>query len=62
MPKKGSKLPWKVRFEWSNGVKGVRACFTQDDAEMYADEIRRAGEARDDIDVTVVVEYVEPAS
>ena len=57
MPKRGSKLPWKVHYVWSNGVKGTRACFTQDDAEFYAAEIRRAGEARPDASVTVVVRH-----
>ena len=57
MPKRGAKLPWRVYFEWSNGIKGTRACYSRDDAEMYADQIRRAGESRSDASVTVVIEH-----
>ncbi len=58
MAKRGEKQPWKVRYEWSNGIKGTVARSSQELAEIKADEIRRAGELRSDADVTVTVEKV----
>ena len=59
MAKRGEKQPWKVCYEWTNGGKGVVACSSEDLAEMKAAEIRRAGEWRDDAEVSVQVVKVE---
>ena len=56
MAKRGEKQPWKVRYEWSNGVKGMNSYTSEDLAESKADQIRQAGERRDDISVSVTVE------
>lgn len=58
MAKRGEKRPWKVRFEWSNGVKGVITCATEEEADRRASEIRSASEWQPDADVTVTVEKV----
>lgn len=58
MPKKGSRSTHRVRFEWSSGIKGVVACYSKDEAEMKANEIRRAAEWREGFTVTVTIEPV----
>lgn len=58
MAKRGEKRPWKVRYEWSNGIKGTVACGDEWLANHKADEIRQAGERRDDVSVTVTVEKI----
>lgn len=58
MAKRGERRPWKVRYEWSNGIKGVVTCSTESEAAIHADKIRTAGERRADADVTVMVEKV----
>lgn len=60
MAKRGEHLPWKVEFEWSNGVRGRNAYGSEDLANLKAQQIRDAGERRDDADVTVRVFYVTP--
>jgi hypothetical protein len=40
MAKRGETRPWRVRFEWANGVKGVDTFRTEEDAERRAREIR----------------------
>lgn len=45
MAKRGERRPWRVRFEWANGVKGVDTFRTEEDAERRAREIRERGES-----------------
>lgn len=58
MAKRGSLSTHRVRYEWSNGIKGTVACGSLSHAEMKADEIRGWAERRDDRTVTVTVEPV----
>lgn len=44
MAKRGERRPWRVRFEWANGVKGVDTFRTEEDAERRAREIRERHE------------------
>lgn len=55
MAKRGERRPWKVEYEWSNGIKGRDAYSSRDLAELHAEMIRDAGERRADADVTVRV-------
>ena len=54
MSKRGETRPFRVIFEWSNGVKGVATYGTADEAEMCANEIRRNAEHRNDSVLVVV--------
>lgn len=56
MAKRGERLNWKVRFEYENGAKGMRAHCSEWDANHMADQIRRNAENRD---MTVTVEVFE---
>lgn len=55
--KRGERLPWKVQYEWTSGIKGKNAYGSQDLAELKAAQIREAGERRPDADVAVEVVY-----
>lgn len=55
--KRGVRLPWRVAYRWSNDIKGTKACSDQETAEFKADEIRRAGQRRDDASVVVTVTH-----
>lgn len=59
MAKRGERQPWKVEFQWSNGVRGRNAYSSRDLAELHARRIREAGERRDDADVVVAVFNVD---
>jgi hypothetical protein len=55
MAKRGETRPWRVRYEWENGVKGCETYRTEGDALRFADEVRRNSERNDmtvQIDVT----------
>lgn len=41
MAKRGETRPWRVRYEWENGVKGCETFSDEWRAEACADEIRR---------------------
>jgi hypothetical protein len=56
MAKRGERRPWKVRYEWSNGIKGTDSYTSRDQAEMKAEQIRRTAVARDMV-VTVDVTH-----
>ena len=58
MAKRGEKLNWKVRFEYENGVKGLRAHYSEWEANHMADQIRRNAEGRE---MAVMVEVFEVA-
>jgi len=55
MAKRGERRPWRVRFEWDNGVKGADSYSSESLAELKADEIRRAAESQDR-QVTITIE------
>lgn len=55
MSKRGETRPWRVAFEWSNGVKGVDTYSRKDEADMNADRIRDYSAMLDDPDRTVTV-------
>lgn len=54
MAKRGEKQPWKVRFEYENGICGQRAFTDEWSAEHAAEQIRENGERRE-LAVTVEV-------
>ena len=54
MAKRGEKQPWKVRFEYENGICGQRAFTDEWSAEHAAEKIRENGERRE-LAVTVEV-------
>lgn len=56
MAKRGETRPWRVRFEWKNGVKGTSSHITREDAESRAAEIRRNAELRDAIEDLILCE------
>ncbi|QQM15090.1 hypothetical protein SEA_BANQUO_1 [Gordonia phage Banquo] len=61
MAKRGERRPWKVIYEWSpSGIRGRDAYSSREAAELHAERIRAAGEAREDSEVTVTIEY-QPA-
>lgn len=58
MAKRGEKLNWKVRFEYANGVKGMKAHYSEWEANHMAEEIRRNAAGRE---MAVAVEVFEVA-
>lgn len=56
MAKRGETRPWRVRYEWENGVKGCETFSDEWRAEACADEIRRAAEHRD-LSVSITIEH-----
>lgn len=40
MAKRGSTRPWRMKFEWDNGVKGVVTFHTEEEAEHAAKQQR----------------------
>ncbi|MDH6110224.1 hypothetical protein P3T36_004844 [Kitasatospora sp. MAP12-15] len=54
MPKKGAVLPWRLSYEWENGVKSTTACYTQDEAERERGKLFDTDVSRD-LDVTVTI-------
>lgn len=47
MPKRGESLPYRVTFQWDNGVKGSSAHRTLDAATDAALALYRAAKAQD---------------
>lgn len=58
MAKRGEKQPWKVRYEWANGIRGTIAFSTESNANLKAAEIQRASEWRGVAVSVTVVEVV----
>lgn len=42
MAKRGQLRPWKMRYEWPNGITGTDAFVTQEDARTRGRRIARA--------------------
>lgn len=40
MAKRGEKRPWKLQFEWDNGVKGSQTFSSEDARDDMAAQIR----------------------
>lgn len=56
MAKRGETRPWRVTYEWDNGIKGSQSYQTEDHANLKADEIRRNA-AHTDATVMVTVAH-----
>jgi len=46
MPKRGDRLPWRVSFEWGNGVKGSVPCYDTNGAQTQISMLRAHAEAK----------------
>lgn len=57
MAKRGETRPWRMRFQWSNGIKGVATYETREQADDEARKIQvYAAAFREDMTVTTTVE------
>lgn len=57
MPKHGERLPYRVSYEWANGIKGAKALSSADEADMFSDQLERTAWARE-LAVTITTRYV----
>lgn len=55
--KRGQRAPYRVSYEWSNGVKGAKALSSADEADMFTDQLERTAWARE-LAVTITTRYV----
>lgn len=63
MPKRGAKLPWRIRFRYDHPVNdptgdpigGSRPHYTREDAERFAHDIVERGG-------TATLDYVDPGN
>lgn len=58
MPKRGSRQPYRVSYQWDNGIKGATARYDLDDANLLADQIEASARSRE-LGVTITVLHVE---
>ena len=56
MAKRGSTRPWRVRFEWENGVTDTDTKTSRGDAEALRDLVLRTAEQRQ-LHVTVEISH-----
>lgn len=55
MAKRGQTYPYRVRYEWTTGIKGMAVASSLDEANLKADQIEGAGIRHPDADVTITI-------
>lgn len=55
MAKRGQRYPYRVRYEWTSGIKGTVVASSLAEAELKADQLQANGIRHPEHDLTITI-------